>query len=123
MKSSMEPNWCALHYAAVGTKKDPNGPMAERAQRLRKALGYDFHGGQKAFAEKLGLNPDLWNHYEKGFNISDSSARRVEQVFPGVHPGWLKWGDPRFLTLDMAQLLGEVPAVRKGKTEAPSKGS
>lgn len=118
---SIGPNFVAAHYAAM--KKDPHGPMAERARRLRKAMGYDYHGGQKAFADSLGINPDLWNHYEKGFRISQTSAEIVAQKFPGVHPSWLLWGDPRLLSMQAGQLLGETSFPTNGTTEPVKTGS
>jgi hypothetical protein len=39
-------------------KKIPNSDVAQRCVKLRKAMGYDYHGGQIAFAKFLGVLPE-----------------------------------------------------------------
>jgi hypothetical protein len=97
---------------------NPHSSMvAERCIRLRKALGFDYHGGQIAFARFLGVPVGSWNNVERGYPLSKSMAFKLMQRCPGITTEWLWFGGAGGLSLRMAQLLGEVPAARNGTTD------
>ena len=108
---SFEPKSRGAHGG--GMKRHPGSPMAERCIRLRKALGYDYHGGQKDFALRLGVNPDRWNNVERGVPLGKELAFIVAQKIPGVDPLWLWFGTTGGLSVQMAQLLGELPMTNR----------
>lgn len=90
--------------------------VADRCIRLRKAMGYDYHGGQMAFAKFLGVPVGTWNNVERGTPLSKNLAFRLVQKCPGVTTEWLWFGGAGGLSLRMAQALEEVPVAAKGKT-------
>ncbi len=108
-KISIGPNGVAAHYPRV--KKIVGSPESQRCIRLRKAMGYDYHGGQKKFAEFLGVSPDRWNNVERGVPLGKELAFIVEGKCPGVGAKWLWFGDIADLSVKMAQLLGEMPTA------------
>lgn len=94
-----------------------NSPSAQRAKRLREALGYGGQGGQKAFADFLGVSSKRWNNIERGVTpFSKGIAVAIRRKVSGIDRDWLEEGDPSGLSFSMAQLLGETGGPRKGKT-------
>lgn len=90
--------------------------VADRCIRLRKAMGYDYHGGIKAFADHLGVSEDRWGNVERGLPLSKQLAFLVVQKCHGVTTEWLWFGGAGGLSLRMAQLLGEVPPTTRRAT-------
>lgn len=89
----------------ITTMPEP-GTTADRARRLREAMGYRT---QKAFALKYGFSPNQWNNYERGSAISRISAQSLSRQIKGLTTGWVLDGDPAGLSLDMARKLGILP--------------
>ena len=100
----------------MGTASDRDEPMAERLQRLRKAMGYESQG---AFAALLGLSAPRWNNVEHGLPMSRDIAFRLVQKCPGLTLDWLYFGKPDGLPLELARRLGELPPGRSKATSAP----
>lgn len=88
------------------TKMPEPGTTAERARRLREAMGYRT---QKAFAERYGFGPNQWNNYERGSPISRIAAQSLARQIPGLTMGWILDNEPAGLSLDMARKLGVLP--------------
>jgi hypothetical protein len=100
---------------AYKEKEDPR--VTARLIRLRKAMGYDYHGGIKRFAEEwLGVTDDRWGGVERGSPLGKHLARIIVRRCPGVDLNWLWVGDTQGLSVGMAQRLGVLPAAR-GRTE------
>lgn len=88
-------------------REDPR--VTERLIRLRKAMGYDYHGGLKEFAEKrLGVSDDRWGNVERGYPLSKQLARIIVRRCPGVDLNYLWTGDTGGLSVKMAKKLGEI---------------
>ena len=87
--------------------------IATRATQVREAYGYKGHGGQKLFAEFLGVIPQRWGHVETGqAGLGIDLALMVVQKCPGVTLDWLYRGDASGLsqaTMRRLGLLGDVP--------------
>jgi hypothetical protein len=90
-------------------KRTPNSDVAQRCVKLRKAMGYDYHGGQSEFADFLGVTIGRWNGVEHGNPLSKSLAFRVVQKCPEVTVDWLWFGNSGGLSVRMARALGELP--------------
>jgi hypothetical protein len=84
-----------------------DGRAGERINVLRKAYGFDGHGGQSRFAEHIRTEIKALNHVFRGGSLSKSIAFRIVECFPGVTLEWL-WGDRSGLTVQMAEKLGEA---------------
>ena len=97
-------------------KKEEDPGVTERMVRLRKAMGYDFHGGQKRFADEfLGVGEDRWGNVERGYPLSKQLAKIIVRKIHGVDIRWLFDGDPAGLSVSMAQRLGVLPGVTPRK--------
>lgn len=92
------------------TETGRDSPQARRLRELReKVHGFSGHGGQKAFAEFLRIDSKRYNNFERGFPIS----RQIEDILvartPGLTVDWLRHGDPRHLSVELARTLGAIP--------------
>ncbi len=92
----------------------------ERLERLRRALNFN---SQEQFALFLGLTKAQYNNFARGAAPISRPAMEKIMERTGIAPQWLWHGDVRFLTVDMAQKLGELPAPpppRKPASNNPS---
>jgi transcriptional regulator with XRE-family HTH domain len=85
----------------------PGSDESKRARRLREAMGFNGRGGQRAFAEFLGIERGRWNNVECGASLGKEMAVRIVRKFPGVTLDWLILGSPEGLTVEMARALSE----------------
>ena len=81
--------------------------IATRAIQVREAYGFAGHGGQKRFAEFLGVIPQRWGHVETGqAGLGIDLALLVVQKCPGVTLEWLYRGHADTLTPITQRRLG-----------------
>jgi transcriptional regulator with XRE-family HTH domain len=88
--------------------------LAARMRQVRAAYGYAGHGGQKLFAEFLGISPQRWSNVENGIaqGLGSELALRLVTKCPGVTLDWLVRGDASTLSqvaMRRLGLLGEAP--------------
>ena len=83
--------------------------QSERARHLRLSLGFKKPG---QFAKCLGVSPARWNNVEYGCPLSRDLALIIGQKIPGFTAEWIWTGNDRLLTVELARLLGLVPARR-----------
>ena len=55
----------------------PGSDESKRARRLREAMGFNGRGGQRAFAEFLGIERGRWNNVECGAPLGKEMAVRI----------------------------------------------
>jgi transcriptional regulator with XRE-family HTH domain len=88
---------------------------AERANRLRRALGYPQ---SSAFATFLRVSPQRWNNVENGKPLGSELAIRVVRAVPGLTLDWLYFGKADGMPFELARRLGETgpPGTRRSST-------
>ena len=99
--------------AVSETGKDD--PVAQRAIRLREAMGYD---SPSTFAALLGYSAQRWGNVENGLPLSRDVAFKLVQTVPGLTLDWLYFGKPDGLPMELARRLGEMPPGRSKRTTA-----
>lgn len=82
------------------------GSQADRARRLREAMGYQT---QTAFAKRYGFSKNRWQNFENGFPMSRQAAQSLARQIPGLTVGWLLENETGSLSLEMARKLGVLP--------------
>jgi transcriptional regulator with XRE-family HTH domain len=97
--------------AMATTKFDRS--TAQRLKRLRLALGYEESA---PFARALGITPNRWNNYERGFPLPTELALRLRDQcrrdgYSGLSLDWIYDGDADNLPVKLAIKLGEVRAT------------
>ena len=70
-------------------------------------MGFNWLGGQQAFANFLGVERGSWSNVECGAPLSKEMAVRIVRKFPGVTLDWLILDRPEGLTVEMARALSE----------------
>jgi len=88
-------------------------PTSQRLKRLRRALGYEDGA---PFARALGITPNRWNNYERGFPLPTEMALRIRAQcrrdgYPGLTLDWIYDGVADHLPVELAIKLGEVRAT------------
>lgn len=90
-----------------GKPKSLPETTADRAKRLRIAMGYGGHGNSKQFAEYLGVTPNRWNNVERDYPIG-RLMEEIIKVKTGISIDWLKYGDESGLSQAWLMRLGLV---------------
>ena len=90
---------------------------AQRAVKLRQAMGFGGHGNSGRFAAFLGVLPQRWSNVEHGRPFSRDLANVIVAACPGMTRDWLETGDTSGLSqtwLARLGLLGEAPRPPDG---------
>ena len=98
----------------TGMKKNSNAPHIARLEALLDILGYGDFGGQKRFADEIGVNFDDFNQVATGHPLSTIVAFAIKRRF-GVNLDFLWDGDYEALpvwTGTEASRLGAPPRRR-----------
>jgi len=105
----MDAKLFGLH--STGMKKPGRlSPQGKRLRDLReKVHGFSGHGGQKAFAEWLDIDPRRWNNFERGFPLSREIEDKLVAKTPGLSVEWLRHGGERQLSVELARKLDLIP--------------
>ncbi len=85
---------------------DSDEAVAERLIRLRAALGI---GTVTEMEQRLGVGRERYRNAERGLGLGHALGIQIIRTFAGVSLDWLYLGDPRGLSLTMAERLGELP--------------
>src|SRR5262249_16773634 len=64
-----------------GMKKNPNAPHIARLEALFYILGYGDFGGQKRFADEIGVSYDDFNEVATGHPLSTTVAFAIKRRF------------------------------------------
>lgn len=105
----MDAKLFGLHSAGM-EKTRAVSLQPERLRDLReKVHGFTGRGGQKRFAEELGIDPKRWNNFERGFPLSKEVEDRLVAITPGLSINWLRTGEDDRMPLDLARKLGIIP--------------
>jgi DNA-binding XRE family transcriptional regulator len=106
-----------------------------RIRLLRRMFGMN----QVEFCKYIGIDYKTWNHYERGYPISQKTARMLKEKIPGVSVDWIWFGEQWNVEAELLKTLqrldreerklgpGEqeptriIPKVRRriSKTNAP----
>ena len=104
-----------------GVKDDTNQPLEERPEavrarliRLRLALGKS--PGQ--MAHHLGIEYNRWSNVENTTPLGKELALTIVRREPGVTMDWLWLGRRAGLSVQMAQMLGEIEGPPKSSPPA-----
>lgn len=82
--------------------------MRRRAIVLRRYVSQD---NQAAFARKLGITPNRWNNFERGYPLNMDMLFRLVKAIPGLSTGYIAHG----LTGDMpAALIRRLSEIEMG---------
>ena len=82
-------------------KKDPRAAHCRRLAAIMDVLNYGHRGGQKEFAEAIGIHPARFNNIVKGSPLSKAVAFAIVRRFRVVSLEFLwfglsGWGNPEF---------------------------
>jgi DNA-binding XRE family transcriptional regulator len=91
---------------------DNRPPTAQRLVRLRESTGMIA----KDFARWVGIRYESWNQYENGNNLPVAQFVKLKARFPGLTSDWVYFGLPNFLSMDLAEKLGEMPSPKRNNT-------
>ena len=80
--------------------------VAERLVRLRQALEINT---VTEMEQRLGVGRERYRNAERGLGLGHALGVQICRTFAGVSLDWLYLGDPRGLSLTMAERLGELP--------------
>jgi hypothetical protein len=73
---------------------------SERIKLLQIIAGYGTqHGGQKAFAEFLGISPQRLQTYRRGMPFGPTVIDTIREKFPGLPEDWIRFGEVDGLTV------------------------
>ena len=75
-----------------GMKKNPNAPHIARLDALLDILGYGDFGGQKRFADEIGVSYDDFNEVATGHPLCTTVAFAIKRRF-GISLDFLWDGD------------------------------
>lgn len=79
---------------------------AKHLQIIRGALGYAGRGKQKEFAEEvLGMDPKVYNNFERGYPLPVMKAQQIKRAVPGVTLEYIYDGDFRGMPFEMVTKL------------------
>jgi transcriptional regulator with XRE-family HTH domain len=93
---------------AIGAVIDDPKIVGARLKALRLELGYK---SQTAFAEKLGIEKNTYNPYEKGTRaLTFETALKIRRNF-GVSVDWLFFGDLGMTSQSLMLKLGRFPGA------------
>ncbi len=87
--------------------------LANRMRRLRTAWGYGGHGGQRLFAEFLGISQQRWGNIENGHPLGRDLVQIIVKKCQGIDYNWLLGGTTDGLsqaTLTRLGLPGGLPS-------------
>jgi transcriptional regulator with XRE-family HTH domain len=92
---------------------DQKAPHVARLEAIMDVLGYGKLGGQKRFAEEIGVKPTNFNHVMKGSRVSTTIAFAIKKRFR-ISLDFLWCGDLEALRHGLEQQLRDWER-RKGK--------
>ena len=87
-----------------GMKKNPNAPHIARLEALLDILGYGDFGGQKRFADEIGVSYDDFNDVATGHSLSTTVAFAIKRRF-GISLDFLWDGDYEALLAGLERKL------------------
>src|SRR5262252_5439496 len=87
-----------------GMKKNPNAPHIARLEALLDILGYGDFGGQKRFADEIGVSYDDFNEVATGHSLSTTVAFAIKRRF-GISLDFLWHGDYEALPAGLERKL------------------
>ena len=87
-----------------GMKKNSNAPHIARLEALLDILGYGDFGGQKRFADEIGVSYDDFNEVATGHSLSTTVAFAIKRRF-GVSLDFLWDGDYEALPAGLERKL------------------
>lgn len=61
-----------------------------------------------AFAKQIGVTPQSLNAAINGDFLSNKMADLIRKRYPQAPIEWIRWGETRLLTFDLADLLNEA---------------
>jgi hypothetical protein len=86
--------------------------VSQRLTALRRALGYDGHGGKTRWVKHL-LGQDAllsrYTNWEKGSPLPNHIALKIITLHPGVSMDWLYRGIEDQLSVDILRKLETLP--------------
>ena len=83
-------------------------------------MGFNGRGGQRAFANFLGVERGRWSNVECGGPLGKEMAVRIVRKFPGVTLDWLFLGRTEGLTAEMALALSDSSKGNDAGGDSPS---
>lgn len=93
---------CKLHHQDMTDGGSSADDVADRLRLLREWAGYE---NQSAFAERTGLTPPEWNHYETGRRPLTLKAANLIKTRWRVTLDWLYHGERDGLSVQVANSL------------------
>jgi hypothetical protein len=87
-----------------GMKKNPNTPHIARLEAIMDVLGYEGFGGQKRFADEIGVNYNDFNQMATGHPLSTTVAFAIKRRF-GISLDFLWDGDHEALPAGLERKL------------------